>query len=101
MNFEFWQKWLLVSGIIVSIFGISMVLNINSERFNSLIDPVFWGNETLNTQVRNFQQWIYGVLGATMVGFGILITFIAAVPFKKMIESINQNNYGDIRIPII
>ncbi len=83
MSFKFWQKWLLVSGIIVSVFGLSMVLNINSERFNSLIDPVFWGNETPNIQVRNFQQWVYGVLGATMVGWGILIAFIAAIPFKK------------------
>ena len=83
MNFKFWQKWLLVSGIILSIFGISMVLNINSEKFNPLIDPVFWGNETPNIQVRNFQQWVYGVLGATMAGWGIFIAFIAAVPFKK------------------
>jgi len=83
MSFKFWQKWLLVSGIIVSIFGISMVLNINSEKFNSLIDPAFWGNETPNIQVRNFQQWVYGVLGATMAGWGILIAFIAAIPFKK------------------
>ena len=83
MSFKFWQKWLLVSGIIVSVFGISMVLNINSERFNSLIDPVFWGNETPNIQVRNFQQWVYGVLGATMVSWGALIAFIAAIPFKR------------------
>jgi len=83
MSFKFWQKWLLVSGIIISVFGISMVLNINSEKFNSLIDPVFWGNETPNIQIRNFQQWVYGVLGATMVGWGVLIAFIAAIPFKK------------------
>jgi len=83
MSFKFWQKWLLVSGIIISIFGISMVLNINSEGFNSHINPVFWGNETPNIQVKDFQQWIYGVLGATMVGWGIFIAFIAAFPFKK------------------
>ncbi len=83
MNFLFWQKWLLISGIFVSVFGISMVLSINSGSFNSLIDPVFWGNETPNIQLRSFQQWVYGVLGATMVGWGILIAFIAAVPFKK------------------
>ena len=83
MSFKFWQKWLLVSGIIISVFGISMVLNINSEKFNSLIDPVFWGNETPNIQIKNFQQWVYGVLGATMVGWGVLIAFIAAIPFKK------------------
>ena len=83
MSFKFWQKWLFVSGIIVSIFGIFMVLNINSEGFNSQIDPVFWGKEIPSIQVRNFQQWIYGVLGSTMVGWGIFIAFIAAIPFKK------------------
>jgi len=83
MSFNFWQKWLFISGIIVSIFGIFMVLNISSEGFNSQIDPVFWGKEIPNIQVRNFQQWIYGVLGSTMVGWGIFIAFVAAIPFKK------------------
>jgi len=83
MNFKFWQRWLFVSGIVVSIFGMFMVLNINSEAFNSQIDPVFWGKEIPDIQVRNFQQWIYGVSGSIMVGWGILIAYIAAIPFKK------------------
>lgn len=83
MNFNLWQKWLLISGILVSVFGVMMVLNITAEGFDAKFDPVFWSKETPDIQVRNYQQWIMGVLGSVMVSWGIFIGFIAAIPFKR------------------
>jgi hypothetical protein len=83
MNFNFWQKWLLIAGIFVSVFGVAMVLNLTAEGFDAQFNPVFWGEEIPDIQVKNYQQWIIGVLGSVMVSWGIFIGFIAAVPFKK------------------
>jgi uncharacterized BrkB/YihY/UPF0761 family membrane protein len=83
MNFNFWQKWLLISGILVSVFGVIMVLNLTAEVFDPQFDPVFWDEETPGIQVKNYQQWIIGVLGSVMVSWGIFIAFLAAIPFKR------------------
>ena len=47
------------------------------ELFNNQINPVFWGVENVPATTRTFQGWIYGVLGSTLTGWGIFITFIA------------------------
>jgi hypothetical protein len=52
------------------------------EAFNNQVDPVFWGTESVPVTTRNFQGWVYGVLGSTMAGWGIFMIFIAHYPFK-------------------
>ena len=50
--------------------------------FNHQIDPAFWGNITLPDNAINFRSWIYGVLGAVISGWGVIIAYIAYHPFK-------------------
>ncbi len=85
-GFSFWQRWLFGVGLLIILFGIMMALFSGTklfQPFDSQVNPVFWGTERLADNVRRFQQWIYGVLGATVAGWGILLTFIAHYPFKK------------------
>lgn len=85
-GFLFWQRWLFGVGLLIILFGIMMALFSGTtlfQLFDSQVNPVFWGTEGLADNVRRFQQWIYGVLGATVAGWGILLTFIAHYPFKK------------------
>ncbi len=53
------------------------------DIFRAQIDPVLWGVGELTGGTALFQQWIYGVLGATMAGWGVCLAFIAAAPFKR------------------
>jgi hypothetical protein len=62
----------------VALFSGTMIF----EAFNNQINPVFWGFETVPVTTFNFQRWIYGVLGSTMIGWGIFLIFIAHYPFK-------------------
>ena len=86
-SFNFWQKWLLIFGIYLSAFGIVLTFFSNTEVmnfiFNNHIDPLFWGNDTLQQDIINFRSWIYGVLGATISGWGVSIAFIAHYPFRE------------------
>ncbi len=86
-RFSFWQKGLFVIGIVVSVLGVWIALFNGTALFdlvfNRQIDPVFWGAGGPCRDARSFQQWIYGVLGATVASWGIALAFVAHYPFKK------------------
>lgn len=85
--FSFWQRWLFFVGIIISVFGALMSFlsgTLIYELFNQLINPVFWGSDAVGENAKGFQQFVYGVLGATMAGWGIFMTFIAHYSFRNM-----------------
>lgn len=85
-SFNFWQKWLLAVGIYLVAFGLVLAF-FNQTRlmdlaFNDQIDPVFWGTDGIPENAAHFQAWVYGVLGATVSGWGIFLAFLAHYPFK-------------------
>ncbi len=85
-NFLFWQRWLFVISVAISVFGFVMVFLSRTplfDVFNQQINPVFWGSNTVGDSAKEFQQWIYGVLSATMAGWGVFVTFIAHYPFRN------------------
>jgi hypothetical protein len=85
-RFLFCQRWLLALGVIIVVFGVALAFLYPTpffDIFRTQIDPVFWGTGELTGGTILFQQWIYGVLGATMAGWGVCIAFIAAVPFQR------------------
>jgi hypothetical protein len=84
-SFAFWQRWLFVVGVLISVFGVLMALLSGTpifDLFNRQIDPAFWGNNPVEANARTFQQWLYGVWGATIAGWGIFLAFIAHYPFR-------------------
>jgi len=84
-KFSFWQRWLLVVGLVIAAFGMVMALfngTIVFELFNGQIDPVFWGAGDMPEAATRFRQWVYGAWGATVAGWGIFIAFIAHYPFR-------------------
>ena len=82
-NFLFWQRWLLVLAIAFVVLGALMTLPFGANLFDGLINPVFWKNGAIPHDVNAFKAFIYGVLGAAMVGWGILFAFIVYYPFRQ------------------
>ena len=85
-NFTFWQKWMVVVGIAIVVFGIFMAALSGSplfDLFNRQIDPAFWGREQSLGTILGFQHWIYGGWGATIAGWGVFLTFISYFPFRN------------------
>ena len=86
-SINFWQKWLLVFGIYLSIFGLVLTFfnktYLMNFIFNDQIDPIFCGDKILHENILTYQSWIYGVLGAVISGWGVAIAFIAHYPFKE------------------
>lgn len=86
-KFSMWVVWLNIVCIIFVLFGLSLALFNQTSFFNFLfnnnINPVFWGDMELSSEILHFQQWVYGVMGATCAGWGIIIYFIVNNAFKK------------------
>jgi tetrahydromethanopterin S-methyltransferase subunit D len=87
-SFDFWQRWLFVVGVFVIIFGVFIALLNGTVLFDTLfnkqIDAVFWDDGGPNdNSTQDFQQWVYGILGATVAGWGVCLVFIAHYPFKR------------------
>ena len=84
-QFQFWQRWFKALSIIIVIFGVFMALFNQSaifSFFNQQIDPVFLGSASHPVEYTKFQGWIYGVLGATMAGWGLMLLFVVQYPFR-------------------
>jgi len=50
---------------------------------NDRINPVFWGDGPVPHASALFMQWIYGVLGATVAGWGVFMVFITRYAFCR------------------
>jgi len=86
MSFNFLQKWLLFVSAYLVLFGMVLAFFNQSALmdmiFNNQIDPVFWQEDDIPAGVVSFQSFIYGVLGATVSGWGLCMAFLVAHPFK-------------------
>jgi hypothetical protein len=75
-----------VVGLGIAVFGILMAFLSGTpifDLFNRQIDPAFWGGGSSLESIRPFQQWVYGIWGATIAGWGVFVTFIAHYPFRN------------------
>jgi hypothetical protein len=82
-RFGFWQKWLLVSGLVFVLMGLAFVAISLLGVDLGYINAAFWGTEEIPVEVKPFQTWIYGVYSAMALAFGLCIIFLASNAFKK------------------
>jgi len=80
------QRWLFIVSLIMSVFGVLLAL-FNATPlfavFDRQINPVFWSTVDIPGEARDYQKWVYGVLGATLAGWGVFVAFIAHYPFQQ------------------
>ncbi|MBI2526652.1 MAG: hypothetical protein HYV93_11770 [Candidatus Rokubacteria bacterium] len=86
-HFLFWQRWLVVLSVLTSVFGLLLAFLSRTALFDVLfnrrVDPVFWGDGEPAAAALLFQGWIYGVVGATVAGWGVMMAFVAWHPFRQ------------------
>ncbi len=85
-KFRFWQRWLLVVSCVITVLGIIMAfskLTLFFELSDKQYNPIFWGAESITTEIEKFQIWNFGVLGAVVSGWGVFFIFIARYPFRQ------------------
>ena len=85
-TFLFWQKWLTYANVMTVIVGLLVAFAGNSiffEMHNEGTRNVLFGGEPLSEEVMRLKNWLFGIIGGTIVGFHILMVFISENAFKK------------------
>ena len=83
-NFNFWHNWLLVVGILISVFGVFIAFFGRTpafDIFNNQINPIFWDSDAITIASQNFQGWMYAGWGSTIAGWGLMVIFIVHYAF--------------------
>lgn len=85
-KFLFWQRWLFASllfqayiGLTIAFFGPSSVLGPLSKEY----DQTTFGSPSVPDNAVVFYDWIYGVLGSTIVSWAIALAFVTHFAFKR------------------
>lgn len=85
-RFPFWQKWLTYANLMAILMGFLVAFAGNSLVFdyhNSFTREVFFHNDQLPPETQNLKDWLFGIIGGTIVGFHTLMIMISENSFKK------------------
>jgi hypothetical protein len=85
-GFDFWRRWLALVSWALVVFGLGLALFNQAPlfdlMFNDRINPAFWRGGTITPEAKGFQQWIYGVLGAVLAGWAVLMALLVKHAFS-------------------
>ncbi len=85
-KFNFWQKWLTYANVIAIFVGIVSAFaneSIILSAYNDSMRDVFFQSNALDPATLQLKNWLFGIIGATIVGFHILAVMISENAFKN------------------
>ena len=85
-KFLFWQKWLTWANVLTIGVGLLVAFAGNSIFFdvhNAGTERVFFPDMGFNPEVILLKNWLFGIIGGTIVGFHVLMVFISENAFKR------------------
>ncbi len=85
-QFSFWQKWLTYANVLAAIIGLLVAFAGNSIFFawhNYYTQEVFFAGQTFSPEVLALKNWLFGIIGASIFGFQLLMIFISEYAFKR------------------
>jgi len=85
-RFLFWQKWLTLANVFALLVGLWVAFAGNTfplSIHNAFTEEVFLDGESFSPQVLALKNWLFGIIGGTIVGFHLLMIFISEHAFKK------------------
>lgn len=85
-RFLFWQKWLTWANVLTIIVGLLVAFAGNSiffELHNGYTQEVFFAGAILTPNELALKNWLFGIIGGTIVGFHWLMVMLSEYPFKR------------------
>lgn len=85
-RFHFWQKWLTWANVMTIGVGLLVAFAGNSLFFdlhNAGTKRVFFPDTGFSPETIQLKNWLFGIIGGTIVGFHLLMVFISENAFKK------------------
>jgi hypothetical protein len=85
-TFTFWKNWLLLANIFTLMVGVLVAFAGNSvifELHNQGTSAVFFKEAPMPENVIEMKNWLFGIIGGTIVGFHLLALFIIQNAFAR------------------
>ncbi len=85
-RFHFWIKGVTYANIFAILIGLLVAFAGNSIVFalhNHYTGEVFFDGQTIPPNILNLKNWLFGIIGGTIVGFHLLMVFISEYALKK------------------
>lgn len=85
-RFRFWQKWLTWANVMTVGVGLLVAFAGNSIFFaphNAGTREVFFEGQALTPEVLALKNWLFGIIGGTIVGFHLLMIMLSENAFKR------------------
>lgn len=85
-TFNFWQKWLTYANVMSVGVGILAAFAGNSfffELHNDYTKEVYFNANDFSPEVLRMKNWLFGIIGGTIVGYHILMIMISENAFKS------------------
>lgn len=85
-RFDFWQKWLTGANVVALSMGLVVAFAGNSPLFefhNAYTREVFFQGASITGDLLRFKNWLFGIIGGTIVGFHLLMIMISEHAFKE------------------
>jgi len=83
---RFWSRWLAAAGGAMAALGAAMAALYGGRAFDQARDGVnaaFWPGGATAPELARYQHWVHAVLGGTLLGWGVMFAWVAAVPFRR------------------
>ncbi len=85
-KFNFWQRWLTYANVMTIGVGLLVAFAGNSfffELHNTYTKDVFLSGNEFEPNILALKNWLFGIIGGTIVGFHLLMVMISENSFKK------------------
>lgn len=85
-SFLFWQQCLFWANIMFIIMGLLVAFAGNSILFdmhNAGTSKEFLAGEAIEGDILRLKNWLFGIIGATLAGFHLLMVYIIKYAFKQ------------------
>jgi hypothetical protein len=82
---RFWWYWLVIVTCGLTIFGLSLVIlpDFMHSVFNAIFFSTSQAQTTFSEVANSYMKFLYGVLGAVLIGWSMTLFFILAGPFRR------------------
>jgi hypothetical protein len=85
-RFQFWRKWLTWANVMTIGVGLLVAFAGNSIFFaahNAYTEQVFFPDSGFSPEVLPLKNWLFGIIGGTIVGFHLLMVMISEHAFRQ------------------
>ena len=85
MSHRFWDGWLITVTAGVIAFSASLVVfpQLSQSLFDSLFARQLAAHQPFEPSAADYVRFVYGVLGAVMIGWMVSLLFLIAGPFRE------------------